>query len=276
MDFAVACDQLITEAQDDSVRIQMICEDQRQARNREWKNTILTPNFQGWRVDKILKSILENKSFIDPRNNLCIWARPTQEIVKSIVDIQQELQNMVPALWITPTESLHMTVLEIVHSENPERLEDYVNKLRPSFAQLTGFVLNNLVRLGKPQLNYDDSAVSITFVPVDEKNYTYLHLRRDLAKICQLGGVHVVSRYFTTSSHITIARFVEQPDPSDLISRGAWINKIESLNQQLKDDFYTGDRGEWVIGAEVGVEVRKGTLWYGGGESVAIGEAASF
>jgi hypothetical protein len=33
------------------------------------------------------------------------------------------------------------------------------------------------------------------------------------------------------------------------------------------------DGGEWIVGEEKGLEVRKGTLWYGsGGETVLVGE----
>lgn len=53
---------------------------------------------------------------------------------------------------------------------------------------------------------------------------------------------------------------------------------VGELNEWLKKEFWpmeTGikDSGEWIVGEEKGLEVRKGTLWYGsGGETVLVGE----
>jgi vesicle-fusing ATPase len=55
-------------------------------------------------------------------------------------------------------------------------------------------------------LSLDDTAVALTFLPVEDSRYTYLHLRRDPANICAETGVEVVSKYHNTSSHITFAR----------------------------------------------------------------------
>jgi hypothetical protein len=64
------------------------------------------------------------------------------------------------------------------------------------------------------------------------------------------------------------------------------VGVIEGVNEWLVREFWPksvdgdddGDGGikeggEWVVGEEKGLEVRKGTLWYGGGgETVVLGE----
>jgi hypothetical protein len=53
---------------------------------------------------------------------------------------------------------------------------------------------------------------------------------------------------------------------------------VGELNEWLEREFWPKEGGirhggEWVVGEEKGLEVRKGTLWYGsGGETVLVGE----
>ncbi|KAK7948423.1 uncharacterized protein PG986_009309 [Apiospora aurea] len=255
-------------------RIRELFEIQRHDRNAKSKATFLDPKFEGARCDNILKSILEDDAFVDPRNNLCLWVRPPPEIIEAIIEAQRELRNMVPdGFWMAPSGSMHMTLLEIVHSETPEKLRDAVARLQPSFQQLTDFVRLHPVKLGRPQLNYDEGTVSMTVVPEGDSEYTYLHLRRDLARLCRDKGVEAASRYFTTSSHVTIARIVNDEVLSNLPSRQMWVTKIESINGQLRKQLWPHHQesptaGEWLIGGEQGIEIRTGRLWYGGGETI--------
>jgi hypothetical protein len=51
----------------------------------------------------------------------------------------------------------------------------------------------------------------------------------------------------------------------------AWIQKIESMNQWLKDEYWPTEDSpglRWTVGPGRGVEVRKGRLWYGDGKPV--------
>lgn len=136
--------------------------------------------------------------------------------------------------------------------------------------------------------------------------FTYHHLRRSLYELSTSGGVEVASRYTVPSAHLTIARFVSQEDisispqersedsaqaqPDEYDAKGIivdskkvfqLIEKIEDINAWLKEEYWPkegqlGERikegGEWIVGEERGLDCRKGTLWYGGGETVRLGK----
>ncbi|KAI1863200.1 uncharacterized protein JN550_009726 [Neoarthrinium moseri] len=282
MGLAQAIDDFIADAGDDLASIQNLCEAHRQKRNIDSRQKLLQHEFHGIQADQVLANLISDPEYVDIRNNLCVWARPTQALIELVDFIQGELQMMAPGLWIAPASWLHMTVVEIVHSQPDDVVKQTVIQLLQCLSALVNLVLEHPVVLGRPQLNYDDATVTMTFVPIGEREYTYLHLRRDIANMCTEHGVEVGSRYFTTSSHITIVRFVDSAGLETRASRKAWVEKIEGLNSELREKYWRRNLGEgpskagqWMIGAERGLEVRKGRLWYGGGETVQYGKAVS-
>ena len=64
----------------------------------------------------------------------------------------------------------------------------------------------------------------------------------------------------------------------DVEKRKHWLNEIELINHWLEAEFWPkgNDKikpgGEWIVGEEKGLDFRKGTLWYGGGETVYLGK----
>ena len=195
-----------------------------------------------------------------------------------------------------PADCLHMTTLEITHSLTSPEIEALVTTLLPSAKNITDYTLNHRARLVKPMISYDASAIALSFLPASEEgsggakdhddSYTYHHLRRDIYSLSKSTGVTVASRYTVPSSHLTIARFITQEDfvrkDAGILSHNAnkmkaWINTIESVNEWLMENYWpkTGhsipEGGEWIVGQEKGLDFRKGTLWYGGGETVRLG-----
>ena len=147
----------------------------------------------------------------------------------------------------------------------------------------------------EPEVRQDDS-------------YTYHHLRRSLYELCVEAGVEVASRYTVPSAHLTVARFITQEDisaPRPNNDKGQpvqddetrteavsvvkekvqmLVDKIEAINAWLQDEYWpkkgrqeavVKNGGEWIVGEEKGLDCRKGTLWYGGGETIRLGKGFS-
>jgi len=194
-----------------------------------------------------------------------------------------------------PQQSLHMTALEINHSLTAPEIASLVSQFPASTLKtMSNYTQTNRTRLVKPLLSYDSQALALSFLPAageprthlsslsdpdrklpDSDTYTYHHLRRDLFTQATSAGVKVGSRYVVPSAHLTIARFVREQD----FDVEGFVKVIEGVNEWLvrefwpKDDEGIKEGGEWVVGEEKGLEVRKGTLWYGGGgETVVLGE----
>ena len=147
----------------------------------------------------------------------------------------------------------------------------------------------------EPEIKQDDS-------------YTYHHLRRSLYELCVEAGVVVASRYTVPSAHLTVARFITQEDisaprPNKCKAQPAQddetkpetvsvvmekvqllVDRIEAINAWLQDEYWPKEGqeeaaikngGEWIVGEEKGLDCRKGTLWYGGGETIRLGKGFS-
>ncbi|MCJ1310850.1 transport between ER and Golgi ATPase protein [Agyrium rufum] len=293
-------DAFIRECGNNAVGIQNRYEDHRTTRNEQQKAKILAPNFAGIEPDETLVK-LEHPDlypgFVDERHNLVFWARPTQALRELIGNIQRRLRMVAPDLWLMPLECLHMTVLEIVHSTTQVGIEDRIKVVEPKLQEITDFTYDHPVRLVKPMLGFDASALALTFVPADQSapsvpdpDYTYHHLRADLYKLCRSTGVEIASRYTVSSAHLTVARMIEKKDfgevtegPEVIPNPGkmkAWISTIESLNQWLQGTYWPHDKkedtsdGEWIVGREVGLDLRTAACWYGGGYSVRVGKGS--
>jgi len=209
-----------------------------------------------------------------------------------------------------PQQSLHMTALEINHSLTAPEIAALVSQFPASTLEtMANTTQTHRARLVKPLLSYDSQALALSFLPAtgeprtttssaspssalsdperklpDSDTYTYHHLRRDLFAQATRAGVKVGSRYVVPSAHLTIARFVREQD----FEAEGFVRVIEGVNEWLVREFWPkgGEKnvmdggvggikegGEWVVGEEKGLEVRKGTLWYGGGgETVVLGE----
>lgn len=208
-------------------------------------------------------------------------------------------------LWLMPPHRMHMTTLEITHSQTPEVVASLVSSLRLAIPRLTNLPFTRRARLVKPLLSYDTSAIAVSFVPAsgeevlsppptpphredtmhpglpdgntaESDRYTYHHLRRDAFNIAQETGVAIGSRYVVPSAHITLARYLTQDDHATPELRQRWIRTIENINRWLENEVWGVKDGEfvaeWIVGQERGLDARNGTLWYGGGRTIMMGE----
>jgi hypothetical protein len=196
-----------------------------------------------------------------------------------------------------PIDNLHMTAMEVAHSLTAEEIDSLVKALLPKGKDIAD--LSKRARLIKPMLSYDSAALALSFVPaageglvnrrtaVDD-HYTYHHFRRDLYAAITTASVNVGSRYVVPSAHLTIARFnspnvfggdlMDAEVTLDMKKRKHWIHEIELINDWLSNEFWPQEDhpikagGEWIVGEEKGLDFRKGTLWYGGGETIYLGK----
>ena len=183
-----------------------------------------------------------------------------------------------------PSENLHMTVMEITHSKPWPEISMLVDIMDSKIPEITSYTQTHRARLVNPMISYDSAAIALSFLPAagevtsrngdkEDDGYTYHHLRRDVYDLCQSTGVEVASRYVVPSSHLTIARFVSQ----DIFEAGRvkkLVEEIDRLNAELRAKYWAGNGTQgaeealqWVVGEETGLVCRKGTVWYGGGES---------
>ncbi|EGP86511.1 uncharacterized protein MYCGRDRAFT_43901 [Zymoseptoria tritici IPO323] len=290
---------LITSCSNDPTQIQSRYLTHRSTRNTQQRSLLLSPSFQGVKVDDILYKLSHPDLFPgyeDPRHCLVVWARPTEGVRRLVGECQRRLKEVVPNLWLMPSSNLHMTAMEVTHSRTPAEIEPLVDQITPHLEPIFTLPHTHRVELIKPYLSFDAQAIALSFAPAAATSPgdgqsgeapTYHHLRRDLhALLTTQANTSIASRYVTPSAHLTIARFIEASDFLDAstgeVDRGkveVLVETVEGVNRWLEEEFWTLEEGEgreegarWVVGEERGLEVKRGALWYGGGERVGVGE----
>lgn len=192
-----------------------------------------------------------------------------------------------------------MTVLEMASGQTPSEIDSLFAHLEQSgvLPELLNYPLHHRIRLVKPTVSYDDTAMALSFLPVagegggsnpTEDGYTYHHLRRDMYGRVMNTGLPIKPRYIHPSAHITIARFVTQEgfQTGGVVDRNQvafLVDKVEQINRALRERYWPVDDGvlsstnatptEWLVCHEKGLELCKGACWYGGGETALRGAA---
>ncbi|GAB7360990.1 hypothetical protein MBLNU230_g0973t1 [Neophaeotheca triangularis] len=298
-------DGLLEACENDPSQIQARYSTHREKRTEAQKGKLLSPDFLGVTPDQILAKLekpSQHPDFQDWRHCFVFWARPPQALRTLIAEIQQKLLSTAPNLWVMPPLSLHMTALEITHSQTAPEVEDLAMRLGPMIERMSDYTYTHRARLVKPKLSYDAQAIALSFLPAAGEPsahadlagasgdaYSYHHLRRDLYSLSESVGVKVASRYVVPSAHLTIARFVTtdgfevKGEGVDRESVASLIRRIEEINGWLEAEYWPKEAesasegsvkagGEWIVGQEKGLDCRKGALWYGnGGETVRLG-----
>ncbi|EXJ77883.1 hypothetical protein A1O3_09042 [Capronia epimyces CBS 606.96] len=295
-------DGLIDACHGDPKLIQERYSAHRETRNAQQREKILSADFKGWILDEYLVKLdgpQKDESFTDPRHCLVFWGRPPQKVKNLIKVIQSKLLDAAPDLWVMPPDNLHITVMEVAHSKTESEIAELVDTVKAHHKDIADYTMSHRARLIKPVLSYDSAALALSFVPAagespshwraaKDDEYTYHHLRRDSYAALTEAGIRVGSRYVVPSAHLTIARFnspnvfggdpLDESATLDIKKRRHWINELELINKWLEVEYWPEEGqlikpgGEWVVGEEKGLDFRKGTLWYGGGETIYLGE----
>jgi vesicle-fusing ATPase len=189
-----------------------------------------------------------------------------------------------------------MTTAEVTHSREQNEIESIISTISRSFEGIVNYSYDHRVRLVKPAIGFDASALALSFLPaagegltkgrtLQDDTYTYTHLRRDLFDKFTEAGAEMQSRYIMETSHLTIARFINESDFKNADATGLdkqkvtkLISVIEEVNKWLEEEYWPSQSGtiatggEWIVGEEKGLELRSGTVWYGGGDRVQLGK----
>lgn len=195
-----------------------------------------------------------------------------------------------------PLYQMHITVLELAYSRTAEEIEAIKTSLASALPSVAHYTYRHRARLVKPMVSHDLSAFALSFLPASGEPavspeptapdtaevrkqgdpYTYHHVRRDVWNITKEAGMTVDSRYIVPSAHVTLGRFLTNDDHATPEQRKAWVDAIDDINRWLETEIWGRSDadfvGEWVLGQEKGLDVRVGTLWYGGGRTVLLGE----
>ncbi|KAL2039770.1 hypothetical protein N7G274_007629 [Stereocaulon virgatum] len=187
-----------------------------------------------------------------------------------------------------PPDCLHLTVLEMAHSRTEAEIAAMAQEMEGKIPKIVDFTYYHCARLVKPMLNYDTAAIALSFLPAARESlpgyqitsdaYNSHHLRPHLSALCESAGIEVASRYVVQSAHLTIARFVTQighAKEGDLGPESKYvaglIKKLEDLNVNHKSLYWGKEADDWTVGTEKGLVCRRGTVWYGGGETLHQG-----
>ncbi|KAI1638963.1 60S ribosomal protein L44 [Biscogniauxia mediterranea] len=288
---------LIEAGNDDPAQIQALYAAHRARRNAQQREKFLAADYQGLIIDQYLLR-LENPhiepGFKDERNCMTFWGRPPIHILKLADAIQRKLAAVSPNLWLMPLHQMHITTLEVAFCRSPSEIASLVETLRPAIPRIASYTYARAhrARLVKPMVSYDLSALALSFLPAagedhhhnnhnnhydnndddDDDRYTYHHLRRDIWDLTKASGVTVDSRYVVPSAHVTLGRYLGQGEHATATQRRRWVEAVEEVNAWLEAEVWGAEAGEWVVGQERGLDVRVGTLWYGGGRTVLTGE----
>ncbi|TQS33447.1 hypothetical protein Golomagni_06208 [Golovinomyces magnicellulatus] len=268
-------------------------------RNQQQKEKFLSPDFKELIIDQHLLRIVDQTvepGFKDERNCFVFWARPPEHIILLAAELQHRLQAAAPHIWLMPLYRMHLTVLELAFSKTPQEMKEIVETVSPVIPGITSHTHSHRPRLVKPLISYDLSAFAVSFLPalgekklsplpidpdtaeniVEGDEYTYHHLRKEVFDKAKESGVHIGSRYQVPSAHITLGRYLTHEDHDTPEKRLKWIQAIDDTNKWLMEHVWDTPAaeyiGEWIVGQERGLDCRTGTLWYGGGRTIMMGE----
>ncbi|KAI0473158.1 60S ribosomal protein L44 [Xylariaceae sp. FL0804] len=290
---------LIEACKDDPTEIQALYDAHRTRRNAQQKERFLASDFKELIIDPYLLR-LENPrvevGFKDTRYCMTFWGRPPAHVLELAEELQKRLKAVAPNIWLMPLHRMHITTLEIAFSRTADEIEAIKEAMRPSIPSIASYTYRHRARLVRPMISHDLSAFAVSFLPAAGEQgvspapaapdtakvlrqgdgYTYHHLRRDMWERAKEAGTTVDSRYVVPSAHVTLGRFLTQDDHATPEQRREWVEAIDQINRWLEDEVWENTEsrfvGEWVVGQAQGLDVRVGTLWYGGGRTVQLGE----
>jgi 2'-5' RNA ligase len=157
---------------------------------------------RGAAIDGILVRELREPGS-DERHGVTIVCRPPREVAEAIGEVQRGLRQLEPDQYYYPGADLHLTLLEVRHSQPREAAESVATALLPHVERLTRGLPE--ARLDSPRVVFNENAAYLAFLPVDEE---LGRLRTTLRERAEEFGFSTVSRYVPVGAHLTFLRYL--------------------------------------------------------------------
>ncbi|KAF4584084.1 ureidoglycolate hydrolase [Ophiocordyceps camponoti-floridani] len=277
--------RIITDSENNTAKIQHLYACFRAEHTARSRQALLSPDFSGLLIDEHLVNLERRPGFRDGRHCLVFWARPPIHTLRLAEELQRRLRLVAPNAWMMPTYRMHLTTLEIAFSKTADEIASLVAQVRPEAERITSYTYSHRARLVKPAVTYDLKGFAVSWVTaagetaatsnedghVDDA-FTYHHLRRDVYDLVQETGVKVASRLQVPGAHVTLGRFLDHGHHDTVEKRQTWAAAVDNVNRWLEAEVWGTPDGEWIVGQEKGLDFRAGTLWYGGGRTIIMGE----
>jgi hypothetical protein len=153
-------------------------------------------------VDKMLVQELDHPH-TDMRCGVNIICRPTIDVVRYMVSIQEYLSGFEPDQYYYPSSDLHLTLVEICHSRPPEDAFFIAGVVGSEISRIAA--MTPLPKVDSPMLVFDSHAIALNFLPTDD---ALQNARQSILEGLSNLGISMDSRYETKSAHVTLMRYI--------------------------------------------------------------------
>lgn len=158
----------------------------------------------------------------DLRYGVNLICRPPKEVSAFIFELQTRLRRIEPDQYYYPLADLHLTLVEIAHSLNP----DVAALISETIASRTDAWLTGLhsFTLRSAKMGYDERSCFLRFETTEQ----FTSLRALFSTRATTLGLPLKSRYGSASAHVTFMRYV-RPLTTNL---NDWSDLLHDLVRQ--------------------------------------------
>lgn len=159
----------------------------------------------------------------DQRRGLTLLATLPAHVNRNIQFCLSSLRTAAPEMYHYPSNDLHITILDLLRAQTDFQLSSVqFNQYRQIISQVLAHSQPVEWTIKNVYLSPAGVLVGGFYSPA------LVTIRDDIRQECEQHGLPVLERYRTTSGHLTVARFTEQPThPQQLINA---VNRVAQLN----------------------------------------------
>ena len=201
----------------------------------------------------ILDDVLINeikKSGTDRRYGVNLICRPSEIIMEHIQTIIEYLSNFEPNQYFYPIKDIHLTLLEICHSQPIEKVDRIADILKLNIRSFLSEV--ERIKLDSPILSFDPRGVALNFIPSNDSLQTG---REIMSERINNTGIQLDARYAAMSAHVTLMRYISPIS----IPIEKWIHILKNAPQLREQN--------WIMD---NIFISWGATWYGMASCIKI------